>query len=174
MAVMNHEMRRSKQAIDRQECWAVLERGTSGVLALCGEEGQPYAVPLSYAILDGSLVFHSALTGLKLDLVRQSGKASFCVIDRDDVVPERFTTNYRSVIAFGDIEVVEDEDCRLAAFHALGERYWPGHEEDTMQTIASSGKRSAIIRLSVDALTGKEGAFLAKQRREGASSENQR
>ena len=55
---MSHEMRRSKQAIDRQECWAVLERGTSGVLALCGEEGQPYAVTLSYAILDGSLVFH--------------------------------------------------------------------------------------------------------------------
>lgn len=165
---MNHEMRRSKQAIDRQECWAVLERGTSGVLALCGEDAQPYAVPLSYAILDGSLVFHSALTGLKLDLVTQNGKASFCVIDRDDVVPDHFTTKYRSVIAFGDIEVVEDEGDRLAAFLALGERYWPGHTEEAMQTTMSSGKRSAILRLNVDVLTGKEGALLAKQRREGA------
>ena len=39
------EMRRKKQALPLEACEKILERGTSGVLALEGEEGYPYAVP---------------------------------------------------------------------------------------------------------------------------------
>ena len=42
------EMRRSKQQLSDQESLSILQRGTSGVLALAGEDGWPYAVPLSY------------------------------------------------------------------------------------------------------------------------------
>ena len=45
---MFREMRRKNQALDAQACSAVLDRGTSGVLAVLGDEGYPYAVPLSY------------------------------------------------------------------------------------------------------------------------------
>ena len=41
-------MRRSRQALSWQETEEILRRGTSGVLALAGAEGDPYAVPLSY------------------------------------------------------------------------------------------------------------------------------
>jgi hypothetical protein len=58
---------------------AVLERGTSGVLALAGDDGYPYAVPLSYVYCGGKLFFHSAVQGHKLDAIARCDKASFCV-----------------------------------------------------------------------------------------------
>ena len=67
---MFHEMRRKKQELTAAEAAAVLARGTCGVLALSGDDGYPYAVPVSY-VLDGEkLFFHSAPTGHKVDAIR--------------------------------------------------------------------------------------------------------
>ena len=44
---MFREMRRKTQALSREDCDGVLNRGTSGVLALSGDEGYPYAVPIA-------------------------------------------------------------------------------------------------------------------------------
>ena len=72
-----HAMRRARQQLDRKDCLAVLDRGTSGVLALSDPDGYPYAVPLSYVHQDGKLWFHSAKTGHKLEAIAHCGKASF-------------------------------------------------------------------------------------------------
>ena len=85
---MFRAMRRKRQQLSREEAEAILERGTSGVLAVAGDNGYPYAVPLSYVYQDGKLWFHCAKSGHKLDAVRREEKASFCVIDQDLVVPE--------------------------------------------------------------------------------------
>ena len=82
---MFREMRRSKQQLSQEETEAVLTRGTSGVLSVLGDGGYPYGVPLSYVYHDGKLYFHWALSGHKLDAVRACPKASFCVVDRDQV-----------------------------------------------------------------------------------------
>ena len=85
-------MRRFRQQLSQEECRAILERGTSGVLAVAGDEGWPYAVPLSYVYREGKLIFHCATAGHKLDGLRRDGRASFCVIDQDQVVPQEYTT----------------------------------------------------------------------------------
>ena len=97
---MFREMRRSKQQLSQEETEAVLTRGTSGVLSVLGDGGYPYGVPLSYVYHDGKLYFHWALSGHKLNAVRACPKASFCVVDRDQVVPPEYTTYFRSAIAF--------------------------------------------------------------------------
>ena len=85
---MFRPMRRSKQALSPEKCQEILQRGTSGVLALSGEGGYPYAVPISYVYADGKLYFHSAKAGHKIDAIRSCPKGSFCVIDQDHIVPE--------------------------------------------------------------------------------------
>ena len=102
-------MRRNKQALCQEECEQVLRRATSGVLSLISPDGFPYGVPLSYALVDGVIVFHGALEGQKIDCIRRDNRASFCVVDADDVVPEKYTTAYRSVIVKGRIAIVTDE-----------------------------------------------------------------
>ena len=91
------EMRRKRQQLSREESVAILQKSTSGTLALLGDDGYPYAVPMSYVYNEGKLYFHSALTGHKIDAIRKCDKASFCVIEQDDVQPEKYTTFFRSV-----------------------------------------------------------------------------
>lgn len=52
---MFREMRRKRQALSLEESAAILNRGTAGVLALSGEGGYPYAVPISY-VYDGNKI----------------------------------------------------------------------------------------------------------------------
>ena len=122
---MFREMRRKKQLLSSEEAAAILNRGTSGVLALLGDDGYPYAVPISYVYMDGKLYFHSAKSGHKLDAILQEEKASFCVIDQDRIVPEEYTTYFRSAIAFGRIRVLEEEGEKRNAIEALALKYAP-------------------------------------------------
>ena len=107
---MFREMRRKRQQLSPAECEEILRRGTSGVLAAEGDGGYPYAVPLSYIYEDGRLYFHCAKAGHKLDAVRRNKKVSFCVIDRDTIVLEEYTSYFRSVIVFGEMRILEDEE----------------------------------------------------------------
>ncbi|MDE6444707.1 MAG: pyridoxamine 5'-phosphate oxidase family protein [Muribaculaceae bacterium] len=66
-------------------------------------------MPLSHVFHNGKLYFHSALTGHKLDIIRQNDKVSFTVIAKDEIHPERYTTYFMSVIAFGKIRIVEND-----------------------------------------------------------------
>ena len=129
---------------------------TAGTLALLGDNGYPYAVPLSYVYAPGRLYFHSAPCGHKIDAIGRCDKASFCVIDRDEVRPERYTTFYRSVIAFGRIHIVEDEAEKLAAARMLGDRYNPGQEEALSDELAKGLSRMVVMRFDIEHLTGKE------------------
>ena len=153
---MFREMRRNRQQLSRDESVAILERATSGVLSLLGEDGYPYGVPISYVYTDGALVFHSALTGHKIDAITACAKASFTVIDRDEVVPSEFTSYFRSVIAFGNVRIVEARDEKLRLLRLLGSRYWPGHPEETDEEIAPRLDRMHVLVFEIEHLTGKQ------------------
>lgn len=160
---MFREMRRKKQVLTKEEAAAVLRRGTSGVLAVCGDDGYPYAVPLSYVYADDKIFFHCAKTGHKLDGIARNEKVSFCVIDRDEVVPERYTTHYRSVIAFGKARVLEDETEKRAALEKLAERYSPGQTEGRAQEIKEQIDHLCMVEILVEHMTGKQAKELVKQ-----------
>lgn len=117
---MFREMRRKKQILTEEEAKEVLNRGMSGVLALLGDDDYPYAVPASYVYCGSKLYFHGAKGGHKMDAVKKCDKASFCVIGKDDVIPEEYTTYFRSVIAFGRIHIMEDESEMRKAIEMLG------------------------------------------------------
>ena len=161
---MFKEMRRHKQLLSAEETAAVLNRGTSGVLALSGEDGYPYAVPLSYVFDGEKLYFHSAKAGHKLEALRRCPKASFCVIGQDQVVPEEYTSYYRSVIAFGTVRILEDDDEIRRAIEALSVKYAP---EDTPagrdRVIDRAWDRLCILELTVDHMSGKQALELVKQ-----------
>lgn len=189
-----HPMRRHKQQLSQEKCFEILEKGSSGTLALLDKQGFPYSVPLSYVFFPGkateaqipesqilhpngekpasaetqdnlgSIYFHSALKGHKIDAIRNCAKASFCVIAADDVIPEKFTTAYRSVIVFGEVRIVKDDTNRKLGLELLGRKYSPNFEEAMQSEIANAFDRTAIIELKIEKITGKEGLELTKAR----------
>ena len=166
---MFREMRRKKQLLTLEESTAVLHRGTSGVLALAGDDGYPYAVPLSYAYEDGKLWFHCARTGHKLDAILRDPKVSFCVVDRDQVVPLEYTTYFRSVIAFGRTRILEDEAEKQAAIWLLAEKYCPGDSpEHRQEAIRREAGGLCLVSLSIEHMTGKQAIELVREDRRQA------
>jgi nitroimidazol reductase NimA-like FMN-containing flavoprotein (pyridoxamine 5'-phosphate oxidase superfamily) len=156
-------MRRKHQQLSEEESVAILKKATAGTLALLGDNDYPYAVPLSYVYHEGRIYFHSALAGHKVDAIRKCDKASFCVIEQDDVQPEKYTTFFRSVIAFGRIHIIEDEHEKLETARMLGNRYNPNHDEALQKEIEGGLSRMLMIRFDIEHLTGKEAIELVRQ-----------
>lgn len=157
-------MRRFRQQLSDDESVGILKKATSGTLALLGDNGYPYAVPISYVYAEGKLYFHSALSGHKVDAIRNCDKASFCVIEQDNIHPKEFTTYFRSVIAFGRIHIVEDDVEKLSAARLLSERYNPGDDEGFQKELEKGFACMLAIRFDIEHLTGKEAIELVRKK----------
>lgn len=162
---MFRQMRRKRQLLSQEDAAAVLNRGTAGVLALSGDDGYPYAVPLSY-VYDGSKIyFHGAKEGHKIDAIRRCEKASFCVVDRDQVVPEEYTSYFRSVIVFGMLRILEDDAEKLEAIEKLAVKYAPENSSQRLkEAIDREWKPLCVMEMTVHHMTGKEAVELMKKR----------
>lgn len=164
---MFREMRRNRQELSLEENMEVLRKGTSGVLAVNGEDGYPYAVPLSYVYYDSKIYFHCANEGHKIDSIKKDSKVSFCVIDQDIVMPEEYTTYYRSVVVFGKACVLEDDAEKRDAIEAICAKYLPEEmKEDWEKTVDGAFEKFSIVAIEVEHLTGKEAMQLVKKKQE--------
>lgn len=165
------DMRRKRQQLDEAACQEMLARGRECVLALAGSEatdGFPYAVPVNYAFvpptpdergagLCGHLLVHCAPAGAKLDAIAADERASACVVERADVVPEKLTTYFRSVIAFGRARLVEEDAARRAALLALCEKYVPELSAEAVDAeIERFFRRTTILDIELERVTGKQ------------------
>jgi len=152
---MFREMRRGKQLLSPEDTEAVMNRCTNGVMACLGDEGYPYAVPLSYVYFNGKIYFHSAKAGHKIDAIQGNPKVSFAVIDEDTIVSEKFTSYFRSVIAFGKARIAEGNE-RLEAFRALVEKYSGDQPEEAKHKEIADCERAYIVAIDIEHMTGKE------------------
>ncbi len=159
---MERKMRRFRQELPLAESKEILSAGRECVLAVAGDDNYPYALPVNY-VYDGDHIYiHSAISGHKIDAICRNPKVSLCVIDKGDVVPEEFTTYFRSVIAFGRARLIEDEGEKIEALKKLSDKYCPGI--DPTYEIDRFIKVVAIIEITIDKISGKEAKELMMQR----------
>lgn len=151
---MFRKMRRYKQQLPEERCVELLSSEKRGVLALSGDDGYPYALPLSYVYDKGCIWFHSAVEGHKIDAINSCGKASFCVTSKQELSNDGWSYFFESVIVFGKICVVTDETTRIEALRKLGLKFYPeaGQVEEKLRQSAS---RAAVLRLEPEHMTGK-------------------
>ena len=161
---MIRNMRRLQQLLPYEDCISILKKGTSGVLAVLGDDEYPYTVPLSYVYHNDRILFHSAISGHKVDAIIKNNKASFCVIDQDIIVPEKYTTCYRSVIAFGKVRILNKDTEKRSAIELLTEKYSPDHTEGGQKEIEQAFSRFCMIELTIEHMTGKEAMELVQAR----------
>jgi nitroimidazol reductase NimA-like FMN-containing flavoprotein (pyridoxamine 5'-phosphate oxidase superfamily) len=161
---MFREMRRKNQVLSAEDTISVLQKGTSGVLAVYGDNDYPYAVPLSYVYYNSKIYFHCAKTGHKIDAINKNNKVSFCVIDQDTIVPQEYTTYFRSVIAFGKARILENETEKRKAMEILAEKYSPNHEKGRLEEIDKLFNQVCLIEIEIDHLTGKEAIELVREK----------
>ena len=160
---MERQMRRFKQMLPTEEVIQILSEVTNGVLSLTDTDGCPYGVPLSFCYDgDKTVYFHCARHGRKMECITRNGRASFCVVAQDDIKPEEFTTYFKSVILAGKISVVDNPEEIMKGLRMLGDKYSPGI--DCTDVIAHSLENVAVIKLEIEAMSGKEAIELTRSR----------
>ena len=159
------KMRRFKQSVPMDECIKILEKEEAGVLAVIGDGGYPYTVPMNYIYSDGKIYFHTAKGGHKNDAIAENSKVSFCVIEESEVKPELFTLYFRSVVAFGKARLIEDPAEMRKAMEIITRKYSPNESDEAVNSkIDVRFNALAIIEMEIEHISGKESMNFTKSR----------
>ena len=150
---MFRPMRRSRQQLSGEECSRILREEKRGVLALAGDGGYPYAVPMNF-VFDGEAVyFHSAPEGHRTDALSRCDKVSFCVVDRGEKPADDWAYYVNSVIVFGRLCAVSGEE-KARGLRLLGQKYFPC-AEDVEEEMQKHADRCLCLKLTVEHISGK-------------------
>ena len=155
---MFREMRRFRQQINREECIQILTEQPRGVLSMLGDDDYPYGIPLYhwYCEENGRLYFHCAKTGHKRDAVRKHDKVSYCVCDEGFRKEGDWALNIRSVVIFGRIHPVDEEDDALRRKIATGLcRKFTDDEAFLQKELTNALTRASFLELIPEHMTGK-------------------
>jgi len=137
--------------MDRAGCLALLHSTRIGRLG-CAKDGQPYIVPITFA-MDGNYLYGFSLMGQKVEWMRQNPRA--CV-QIDDLKSER---EWRSVVVYGHFEelpdrmgtkVQRDRAWSLLSRHA---QWW---EPGGLKPVADAPAPHLFYRIGIDEITGRQ------------------
>lgn len=147
-------LRRFKQAAEIQECEAVLSSARRGILAVHGENGYPYGLPINYLLLGGKIYFHCARAGHKLDATRANDKVCFTVLSEPIKNPGEWWNSFTSVICFGRIAEVMDDQTKNRMLRLIGAKYFP-EGYDLEGDMARNARNALIMEITIDHMSGK-------------------
>ena len=155
-APIGRAVRRKDRVISYEESLEVLAKCEYGLLATTGEDGWPYAMPLSYALMDGALYFHCALTGHKIDCIARDSRVCFTVVgETQPVYIDDYATYYESVVVRGHALLVTDEKERVRGLKALVDKYLPEYANKFGENVKSFGDSTAVYKITLEQVTGK-------------------
>lgn len=154
---MFRKMRTIGVPLSKEETIKIFEKQKHGTLAVNGDNGYPYGVPISFVYSNDRIIFHCSITGHKLDSIRKDPKVSFCVIDQDNILPEEFNTLYRSAIAFGKARVIENGQEKREALREIVKKYSPDFMKSGEKYIDVEWDNVAAIIIEIEHMTGKAG-----------------
>ncbi|MBQ4227116.1 MAG: pyridoxamine 5'-phosphate oxidase family protein, partial [Clostridia bacterium] len=127
-----------------------------GVLAVQGDDGYPYALPINhyYCPEDGKIYFHSGKKGHKVDALTNNQKVSFCVIDEGRADDGDWALHFKSVIVFGRVEFIEDRDTVYEMARRLSRKF-TDDEAYIDREIERSGPGTLMFALVPEHISGK-------------------
>lgn len=152
---MFRELRRKKQALNTDECTKVLIEQTRGVLSILADNGYPYGLPLNhwYDPNTNKIYFHGAKAGHKIDSIKVYNKVSYCVHDTGYKEPNDWAYHVKSVVVFGKISIVEDEEliytiCKNLVSKFTDDAYFKKEWDKASQSVC-------CLELTMDHISGK-------------------
>jgi nitroimidazol reductase NimA-like FMN-containing flavoprotein (pyridoxamine 5'-phosphate oxidase superfamily) len=152
---MTKPLRRNDRQLDDAAALALLKRGEYGILSTSDGNGQPYGIPVNYVVMEDSIFFHCATEGRKLENITANNGVSFCVVGQTELIPEKFSTRYESVVVSGRAEVIMDDVLKGNALRALIVKYASDHITSGEAYIEKLKDKTAVVRIDIDKMVGK-------------------
>lgn len=149
-------MRRKEKEVCNLEVMESLLRSAQVLrLGLC-DGGEPYVVPVLFGYEAGSIFIHSAREGRKMDILRKGGLVCFEVEEVGEIaqkgMPCKWTLDYASVIGWGEVRIVTQQDEVRRGLDAIM-RHYGGKE--LYEYSESSLSKMLLIRIDIVKMTCK-------------------
>ena len=154
---MFREMRRKKNDISIDMAKQLLASSRRGVLAMNGDDGYPYAIPVNYLYDDEAqrIYFHGAKTGHKVDALRACDKVCFTVYGNETVRTESWAPFMQSVVVFGRCHLMDAGSEEAQRLKQFAMKYYPS-EQLVDEEIAHAGKAVQVFEIEIEHMSGKE------------------
>ena len=103
-------VRKKINEIDHSAVEALLQSNRRGIIAMNGDEGYPYAIPINYFYdcVGQKIYSHGAKAGHKVDVLKTSDKVCFTVYGNERIdESESWAPYVQSVVVFGRCRLLE-------------------------------------------------------------------
>lgn len=154
---MFRPVRRKKREISVELAKQLLLSSRRGVLAVNGDNGYPYAIPINY-IYDAEeekIYFHGARAGHKIDSIKACDKVCFTVYGNESIKEEEWAPFVQSTVVFGRCHLIEDQDYAIKLVKKMAMKYYPD-EQTADEEIEVSGKAVQMFEIEIEHISGKE------------------
>lgn len=155
-------MRRKDREKDKDFALEVIDNSPYGIMAMSTKEGMPYCVPLSLARKDEVLYFHCAKEGTKTELLRNNNNVCVSFVSEatpyGDETKAMYSTTFASANVKGKATEVMEEKEKIDALMCICKKYTPEHLHFFEKAIANSLSVTAVWRIDIEEITGKEKA----------------
>lgn len=107
----------------------IIEQCDSCAMAMVDEQGKPYVVMMNFGYTDGTLILHGDPKGRKMDIIRKNPNVCITMstghslYKQNEEVACSYGMNYKSIVAEGIVEFVEDYDEKLNALKMVMKQY---------------------------------------------------
>ena len=154
---MFRPLRRKSRAISDEAAKDLLANGRRGVLAVNGDDGYPFAIPVNYFYdtAANKIYFHGAKAGHKVDALKRSDKVCFTVYGNEHHQEGEWAPYVQSAVAFGRCRLIADAAETETRVRELALKYYPSAEEAEAE-IASDIKGVQLYEIEIEHLTGKQ------------------
>lgn len=154
---MFRPVRRKNREISIEVAKDLLRTSRRGVLAVNGDNGYPYALPLNYLYDEDSntIIFHGARAGHKIDSIKACDKVCFTVYGNETIKEEAWAPYMQSVIVFGRCKLVDNQERSMDILRDLARKYHPS-EDIIDEEIAKAGKAVQMFQIEIEHISGKE------------------
>jgi len=121
------------------------------------DNGLPYVLPFNYGYVDNLIYIHCALTGKKIDLIKENEHVCFEIEQTADIVKNdkacKWATIYRSIVGYGKIEILDGFEQKQKGLEIImAHNGAPNLIEFEPKQVDSV----LVLKLSIDTLTGKQ------------------
>ena len=150
-------LRRTKNALPDEDAEKLLMNEKRGVLAVNGDGGYPFAIPVDYMYdpTAKKIYFHGARSGHKVDSLRKDDKVCFTVYGNECRKEGEWAPFLQSVVIFGRCALIEDKEMTLAKIRELARRYYPSEEEIEAE-IKAGFSAVQLYEITIEHLCGKQ------------------
>lgn len=154
---MFRKIRKVKNEISIELAKELLKNERRGVLAVNGDEGYPYCMPINYFYDEENdkIYFHGARAGHKVDSLKKDDKVCFTVYGNEQIKAEPWAPFLQSTIVFGRCHLVENHDEIIRLVKKFAMKYYPS-EELVDEELASSGNAVQMFVITIEHMSGKQ------------------